>query len=907
MWDDQLYGSSYGAPVPQLWGWTFVAAVWTPTSQTIYENGVGYTLAAATTPADLSVGPIILGNDVYNTQVLDGRMQEVAIFTNALTADQIEDLYNAGQPLPQNVSVTQTPPGPTNYEGQTITFSASSYGSVTVGYQWLKNALPLSGQTAATLVLNDVLVTNSGNYSVVVSNVYGAVTSPAITLDVVAGPPLIVQQPAPAAATRCLNGSVTFTVSAVGTVPLSYQWQDDNVPISGATTTSLTLTGLQFASAGSYNVVVINPHGTNTSANAVLTVNGVAANYASAVVALGPQAYWRLNETNGTTAYDYVGGYNGTIAGAITLGQPGPAFPGLDASNTAFVFGGTSSTTNAVTTPLLINGVAGTFIALVNATDPGGTYNPGIMEARGGTGNPIAGGACCGFGLDVDGVTVDYQWANQSDTWGWPTLTNGSGLQVPPNTWCFVAVSVSQQQTIIYTDSGNGLSSETNQVPTVGVTNTGPLLLGCDAQWGSFIGGIDEAAYFNRALTPAETMALDQTLVSNVPLGAPVILVQPVPQTAYLGSAASFTVSAAGVLPMTYQWQFNSANITGATGQTLVIPNVSYANAGLYQVVLSGAVNPSATSQPAQLAVLEPVVQGSGDVTYGLVAHYKFDGNCADSSGNGNNGFAEGSPSFVAGKIGEAISVYDDRSSVFNYVNLGDPTDFQFNAGQSFSVSLWLNYTGTPGDLPIIGNAIGSTWDPGWLVSDSFYDDGGGNIACWLEGSVTYSFFLATNQVGAGVMNDGNWHHFVMAVDQVNNVVTAYADGVLANSAAVKLGSLNTGYPTVIGNDPTGEYTGANAAGGYTIDDVGIWNRALAPAEVAAIYSAGTNGAALDSFGPVPMTVTKTAAGQLQILWQRGTLMSAPALTGTWTPVTGATAPVYTVAPTNSQQFYRVQ
>ena len=61
----------------------------------------------------------------------------------------------------------------------------------------------------------------------------------------------------------------------------------------------------------------------------MLTVSGVASNYASAIVALGPTAYWRLNETSGTTAYDYIGGYTGTIAGGVTLGQPGATFARL--------------------------------------------------------------------------------------------------------------------------------------------------------------------------------------------------------------------------------------------------------------------------------------------------------------------------------------------------------------------------------------------------------------------------------------------------------------------------------------------------------------------------------------------------------------------------------------------------
>ena len=204
----------------------------------------------------------------------------------------------------------------------------------------------------------------------------------------VGGIPFITEQPTPAAATRSLNGTVTFTAAAVGAMPITYQWWDGSTPISGATTASLTLSGLQAANAGSYYVVFSNSFGTNTSSNAVLTMIGVATNYASALVALGPSAYWRLNETSGTNAFDYIGGNTGTIVGGVTLDQPGAVYPGLESSNTSFTFDGASG---VVDTPLLINGFEGTFTALVNVTSE--TYVPGIMVARGGA------GGCCGFGL----------------------------------------------------------------------------------------------------------------------------------------------------------------------------------------------------------------------------------------------------------------------------------------------------------------------------------------------------------------------------------------------------------------------------------------------------------------------------------------------------------------------------
>ncbi|MGE0478890.1 MAG: immunoglobulin domain-containing protein [Phycisphaerae bacterium] len=91
-------------------------------------------------------------------------------------------------------------------------------------------------------------------------------------------PPPVITTP-PADATRQVGQSVTFSVSASGLAPLSYQWRRngaalaDDARISGATATSLTISGLLAADAGSYDVVVSNGCGSTISAAAALTVN----------------------------------------------------------------------------------------------------------------------------------------------------------------------------------------------------------------------------------------------------------------------------------------------------------------------------------------------------------------------------------------------------------------------------------------------------------------------------------------------------------------------------------------------------------------------------------------------------------------------------------------------------------
>ena len=79
--------------------------------------------------------------------------------------------------------------------------------------------------------------------------------------------------------TNIVPGSdVSFSVIATGTAPLSYQWQKDGVDltdggrITGATTATLTITGVTESDEGGYRCVVTNTAGMDTSNTATLTV-----------------------------------------------------------------------------------------------------------------------------------------------------------------------------------------------------------------------------------------------------------------------------------------------------------------------------------------------------------------------------------------------------------------------------------------------------------------------------------------------------------------------------------------------------------------------------------------------------------------------------------------------------------
>ena len=166
------------------------------------------------------------------------------------------------QPLRQTVSV-----------GQNATFSVVADGTQPLSYQWYLNTTnALANATRATLTLTNAQPGDAGQYSVVVTNIAGSVSSSNVALVVSTTPVAPSFETQPASLIVLIGGNALLTAVATGTAPISYQWNKDGVPIAGATSTTLSLTNVQPASSGSYGVLATNPGGTATSDAALLTV-----------------------------------------------------------------------------------------------------------------------------------------------------------------------------------------------------------------------------------------------------------------------------------------------------------------------------------------------------------------------------------------------------------------------------------------------------------------------------------------------------------------------------------------------------------------------------------------------------------------------------------------------------------
>jgi len=168
-------------------------------------------------------------------------------------------------------SITTQPLGASVTAGQSASFTVVAAGTVPFTYQWSLGSTAIPGATAATYGIAAAASADAGSYTVKVTNGAGSATSSAATLTVY--PVLVVT--APSSQTAADGATATFSVTASGVAPYTYQWLRGATAIPGATASSYTTGVLSFGSdnAASFSCAVTDALArTTTSAAAVLTV-----------------------------------------------------------------------------------------------------------------------------------------------------------------------------------------------------------------------------------------------------------------------------------------------------------------------------------------------------------------------------------------------------------------------------------------------------------------------------------------------------------------------------------------------------------------------------------------------------------------------------------------------------------
>jgi len=204
--------------------------------------------------------------------------------------------------------------------------------------------------------------------------------------------------------------------------------------------------------------------------------------------------------------------------------------------------------------------------------------------------------------------------------------------------------------------------------------------------------------------------------------------------------------------------------------------------------------------------------------TTGLQAHYEFEGNTNDSSGNVRNGTAMGNPDFVAGKIGQAINLsgLNDYVEITGYKGITAANDLQ----PAFSIACWLK---TNGDGTMVS----------WGSSDGA-PIGGQYCTFWIDGGRLRAEHGDGNIKGETSVSDGQWHHAVLTVVEGGNLRVPnnilYVDGQqdTVSSGSDNIYNITADADVNIGRRASHEdryFIGS-------IDDARIYNRVLSKEEI---------------------------------------------------------------------------
>ena len=515
-------------------------------------------------------------------------------------------------------TITSQPQNQTNIVGTVATFSVTASNLPAPSYQWYKSVTNdqwsvISNATSSQLSISNCQSSDAGSYTVVLTNVVGAVTSSVATLTIWSAPTITSQ---PLSMTNIAGTVASFSASASGSPTPWYQWYKSVTSnqwsaVSNATDYQLSISNCQSSDAGSYTVVATNMVGAATSAVATLTI------WSAPAIASQPQS--RTNNI-GTTA-----GFGVSASGAPTPRYQwcfnGIALP--NQTNTTLALYNVQATNVGSYTVILTN-VAGTLTSAVASLT---VWIPPAITAQPQNLTNVV-GTMASFSVTASGTpTPWYQWrfngtALASQTNATLALNNvqattaGSYTVVVTNTLGSVTSTVAtltiwsapiitaqpQDQTNVVGSTvgfnvtvssspapwyqwyfnGTALTNQTNNTLTLSNVQTNNA--------GSYTVAITN-------LLGSITSAVATLTVSEIPM----IVTHPTNQTVYAGGSASFTVGASG-LGLLYQWYGNGTQLPGATNAALTLTNIQAAQEGNYYAVVSNPYG-SVTSSVALLAL----------------------------------------------------------------------------------------------------------------------------------------------------------------------------------------------------------------------------------------------------------------------------------------------------------------
>ena len=487
-------------------------------------TGAAFSIAGGASAVSIPAGQSYAFQILFAPQTSGNATGGISVSSNATNSSLSVSLTGTGMTA---LAITAQPANQSVTAGQTASFSVGATGTGTLTYQWKKNGAAISGATSASYTTPATAVSDNGaQFTVVVTDSTGSVTSNAATLTVTAAPvaPTISQQPASQTVTA--GQTATFSVTATGTATLTYQWKKNGAAISGATSASYTTPATAASDNGAQFTVTITNSVSNVTSNAAtLTVNvppSITAQPASRSVTAGQTATFSVTATgSGTLTYQW--NKNGAaISGATSASYTTPATAVSDngALFTVIVTNSAGSvTSNAATLTVTAAPVA-----------PSITQQPANQT--------VTAGQTATFSVTATGTaTLTYQWKKNgaaisgatSASYTTPaTAASDSGAQFTVTITNSVGNVTSNAATLTVNVPPSITAQPVSQTVTAGqtatfsVTATGSGTL--TYQWkknGTAISGATSASYTTPATSASDNGALFTVTVTTARAARP--------------------------------------------------------------------------------------------------------------------------------------------------------------------------------------------------------------------------------------------------------------------------------------------------------------------------------------------------------------------------------------------------
>lgn len=823
-----------------------------------------------------------------------------------------------------DVQPAQTPAGAL-YQGQSFSMTVVAAGPA-LTYQWRKNSANLSGQTSPTFSASNITVGDSGTYDVVITNSFGSVTSAPVVVTVNSDSPPSSAVVSPVAATRGVGALFTFTLSANGSTPFTYQWKKGGVNLPNQTNATLVLSNLTLGDAGTYTCGVTNFLGGTLSSAGVLTVNAVAGTTAGlnftdsgetvTDTALGiPVANWsNLPGANGSQA---AGALTVTWTSANTWKQGTPA-PAGDAE----VFYGYLDDGNGGNT-VTISGLQSVYGAYVvqalGATD----WGTGLLNVA------ITNGQTLTYSMALPGSAAFAAVSSVSEPL-YDNVIKLTGLQGSSGGLRGGLAG------IIITDKP--VITTQPQAPVATLYSGYPITLSAAAigvpsltyQWrkgGSNISGATNATYADAFASLGDSGNYDVVVanqfgsVTSVVAAITVVDAPPANVTASPATLAGcvsgtvvFAVTADGSIPATYQWYKGASALSGQTGAALMLANLQLSDAGNYSCAVTNAFGGEVSSiatltvnvcTPATVGInFSDVGEGPSAVAFGVdTAEWTsiLGGTGSGSQGVGalnveftSSGTWHQGPGTPAGEA-EVLYGYLDDDNQPNVVTIsGLAGVFPEYAVQTLGAT-----DNGQGLHPV--NLNGSQ-----MLTYNTRTNGGGGVTGYSLPSTTLT---ADTLVIQGMAWDGTTRGGLAGIiitdkpiisNQPQSAGTVYADGSLNLVGLSAVGAAPLHYQW--------RKNGTNISGGgstYTKTGVVVGDAGNYSVVVTNTYGSVTSSIVNITIVTPPSISLGQSGGNMTLTWPSGLLLEATNVLGPWT-TNVATSP-YTFTPTGPMKFYRLQ